>query len=60
MRCNGVSFQQFFLWKVKINVRIKVLLWLVMKKSILTKDNQLKIGWKVGSACQFYGANETI
>lgn len=36
------GFPHNFLWKTKIPAKIKVFLWLVNKKSILTKDNLLR------------------
>jgi hypothetical protein len=34
-----------FLWKIKIPLKVKVLLWLLYQKVILTKDNLLKRNW---------------
>ena len=49
-----------FLWKVKIPLRVKTFLWLVLKKSILTRDVLLKRGGKCESKCLLCGKNESI
>ncbi len=56
---SGFPFKK--IWKFKIPPRVKVFLWLVLKNSILTKDNLLKRGWKgKDSNCQFCSGQETI
>jgi hypothetical protein len=49
-----------FLWKLKIPLKVKVFLWLLYRKVILTKDNLLKRNWKGAATCCFYHNNETI
>ena len=39
LKVNAVDFPQKFLWKVKLPQKIKVFLWLLLKNSILMKDN---------------------
>jgi hypothetical protein len=48
-----------FLWKVKIPLRIKTFIWLVLKKSILTKDELVHRGGSCDLQCMFCGKNET-
>jgi hypothetical protein len=45
MQCNKVVPYKF-MWKVKIPLRIKTFLWLMLKKSILTRDVMLQRGGK--------------
>jgi hypothetical protein len=33
------------IWKAKILEKVKIFMWLVMQKSILTKDNMIKRNW---------------
>lgn len=40
--------------------KIKVFLWLVNRKSILTKDSLPKRGWKGNKMCVFCGKDETV
>ena len=49
-----------FLWKVQIPLRVKIFLWLVLKKSILTRDVLLHRGGRCEAKCLFYGKNESI
>ena len=49
-----------FLWKVKIPLRVKTFLWLVLKKSILTRDVLLHRGGRCEAKCLFCGKNESI
>ena len=49
-----------FMWKVRIPLRIKTFLWLVLKKSILTRDVLLKRGGSCEKSCSFCGQDESI
>ena len=49
-----------FWWKIKIPLRIKTFLWLILKKSILTRDILLKKGGKCSPNCLFCGQEESI
>lgn len=49
-----------FLWKVKMPPRVNVFKWLVLRNSILTKDNLLRRGWTGDSKCSLCGREETI
>lgn len=42
---NGVKYPHNFMWKIKMPPRVKVFMWLVLRNSILTKDNLLRRGW---------------
>jgi hypothetical protein len=55
---NAVPYK--FLWKVKIPLRIKTFIWLVLRKSILTKDNLIHRGGKCDAKCVFCGKDESI
>jgi hypothetical protein len=48
------------MWRVKIPLRVKNFLWLVLKKSILTKHVLLKRGGKCIKNCLFCGKEESI
>lgn len=49
------------MWKIKAPPRVKVFSWLVLRNSILTKDNLFKRGWRKGSIkCQFCDKSESI
>ena len=55
-----MGFPHTFLWKVKVPAKIKFFLWLLSKKSILTRDTLLKRGWKGDKHCVFCGQEENI
>jgi hypothetical protein len=40
---NGTGYKA--IWKSKIFEKVKIFMWLVAQKSILTKDNMLKRIW---------------
>lgn len=56
----STDFPQIFLWKIKVPLKIRIFLWLITQKSILTKDVLLHRGWKGDARCQFCGTTETI
>jgi hypothetical protein len=41
---NGHAYRE--IWKVKIPLKIKIFMWLVAQKAILTKDNMSVRNWK--------------
>uniref|UniRef100_A0A452XBH2 Reverse transcriptase zinc-binding domain-containing protein n=1 Tax=Aegilops tauschii subsp. strangulata TaxID=200361 RepID=A0A452XBH2_AEGTS len=41
------------IWKVKVPLRIKVLMWFVHKQVILTKDNLVKRNWAGSRRCSY-------
>jgi hypothetical protein len=48
------------MWRVKLPLRVKTFLWLLLKKSILTRDVLLRRGGKCTTNCLFCGQNESI
>lgn len=49
-----------FCGKLKMPPRVKVFMWLVLRNSILTKDNLLCRGWTGDSKCSICGGEETV
>ena len=49
-----------FWWKIKIPLRIKTFIWLILKKSILTRDILIKRGGNCAKNCLFCGQDESI
>jgi hypothetical protein len=49
-----------FMWKIKIPMRVKTFIWLILKKSILTRDVLLHRGGLCPKNCLLCGSNETI
>jgi hypothetical protein len=49
-----------YLWKLKIPLKIKIFMWFLNNKVLLTKDNLAKRKWKGCTKCCFCGAQETV
>ena len=58
----GVKKKYFdTIWKAKIPFKIKIFLWLVKQKKVLTRVNLSKRGWQGDVACSFFcGEPETV
>ena len=57
---NGhTRFLHTYLWKLKIPLKIKVFMWFLNKKVLLTKDNLAKRRWQGCTKCSFCGSEET-
>lgn len=48
------------IWKGKIPPKIKVLLWLLENKALITKDNMSRRHWKGDLCCSFCAQDEII
>ena len=53
-------FLKKYLWKMKVPLKIKIFMWFVYKKVILTKDNLVKRNWHGCVKCCFCDQDETI
>jgi hypothetical protein len=53
-------FLRKYLWKIKIPLKIKIFMWFLSNKVILTKDNLAKRKWKGCTKCCFCGEQETV
>jgi hypothetical protein len=53
-------FLRKYLWKLKIPLKIKIFMWFLNNKVLLTKDNLVKRKWKGCSKCVFCGEQETV
>jgi hypothetical protein len=53
-------FLRKFIWKIKIPLKIKVFMWFLSNKVLLTKDNLVKRKWKGCTKCVFCGEQETV
>jgi hypothetical protein len=58
---NGhTAFLKKYLWKIKVPLKIRIFMWFLYKKVILTKDNLARRNWKGCTKCVFCGLKETI
>jgi hypothetical protein len=55
---DGLAYRE--IWKAKIPLKIKIFMWLVAQKAILTKDNMLIKNWKGDLGCCFCGGLKTV
>jgi hypothetical protein len=53
-------FQNKKIWKLKIPLKIKIFLWFLKRRVVLTKDNLAKRNWKGSQKCDCCNRNETI
>ena len=60
LKIGSMGFPFNSLWRYKIPAKVRVFLWLAVRKSILTKDVLHRRGWKGDKMCQFCGVDETI
>jgi hypothetical protein len=49
-----------YLWKIKVPLKIRVLLWLLCREAILTKDNLVKRNWNENVMCSFCNNLEIV
>lgn len=55
-----IVFPRKYLWKIKIPLKIKIFMWFLNRKVLLTKDNLAKRNWSGCKQCCFCGLEETI
>ena len=48
-------FLRKYLWKLKIPLKIKIFMWFLHRKVLLTKDNLAKRNWHGDTKCSFCG-----
>jgi hypothetical protein len=49
-----------YLWKMKVPLKIKIFMWFVHRKEILTKDNLVKRNWQGSFKCCLCDHEETV
>jgi hypothetical protein len=47
-------------WKLKVPLKIRIFMWFLLNKAILTKDNLKKRNWQGCFKCCFCDHGETI
>jgi hypothetical protein len=57
---NGSVIRNTLIWKFKIPLKIKIFMWYLQKKVVLTKDNLAKRNWDGDKQCCLCYANESI
>ena len=49
-----------YLWKLKVPLKIKVFMWFLQSKVLLTKDNLIKRQWTGCKRCAFCQSDESV
>ena len=58
---NGTtSYLRKYLWKLKVPLKIRIFLWFLHRKELLTKDNLIKRRWIGCKKCVFCDTDETV
>jgi hypothetical protein len=58
---NGhTPFLKKYIWKMKVPLKIRIFMWLLFHKVILTKDNLKKRNWQGNMKCCFCNDDESI
>jgi hypothetical protein len=57
---DNTIFLKKYLWKMKVPLEIKIFMWFVYRKEILTKDNLKKRNWQGSTSCCFCDHEETV
>ena len=53
-------FLRKYIWKMKVPLNIKIFMWFLHRKVLLTKDNLAKRNWNGSKKCCFCDQDETI
>jgi hypothetical protein len=58
---NGhAKYLKKYIWKIKVPLKIKIFIWFLHHKVLLTKDNLVKRSWQGNKSCSFCHKDETI
>jgi hypothetical protein len=49
-----------YLWKIKIPLKIKIFMWFLSKKVLLTRDNLAKRNWNGNTKCSLCDAEQSV
>jgi hypothetical protein len=49
-----------YIWKMKVPLKIRIFMWFLHRKEILTKDNLAKRNWQGSKVCVFCDKDESI
>jgi hypothetical protein len=57
---DDTKYLKKYIWKMKVPLKIKVFMWFLHRKVILTKDNLIKRNWNGQESCCFCDNKESI
>jgi hypothetical protein len=57
---DDTKYLKKYIWKMKVPLKIKIFLWFLHRKEILTKDNLIRRNWVGRESCCFCDGKESI
>jgi hypothetical protein len=57
---DDTKYHKKYIWKMKVPLKIKVFMWFLHRKVILTKDNLVKRNWTSNESCYLCDNKESI
>jgi hypothetical protein len=57
---DDTKYLKKYIWKMKVPLKIKIFMWFLHRKVILTKDNLIKRNWNGNDSCCFCVNDESI
>jgi hypothetical protein len=57
---DDTNFLNKYIWKMKVPLKIKIFMWFLYRKVILTKGNLIKRNWVGNETCCFCDNKESI
>jgi hypothetical protein len=57
---DNIKYLKKYIWKIKVPLKIRVFMWFLHRKEILTKDNLIKRRWTGNEKCCFCDNKESI
>jgi hypothetical protein len=57
---DDTKYLKKYIWKMKVPLKIKVFMWFLHRKVILTKDNLARRNWNGDESCYFCDNKKSI
>jgi hypothetical protein len=57
---DDTKYLRTYIWKMKVPLKIKIFMWFIHRKEILTKYNLKKRNWEGDTKCCFCDNNELV
>jgi hypothetical protein len=54
------KFLRKYIWKIKVPLKIRIFMWFLLKRVLLTKDNLARRNWQGSKKCCFCDKDESI
>jgi hypothetical protein len=57
---DNTRFLPKYIWKLKMPLKVRIFMWLLLRKVLLTKNNLARRNWNGSLKCYFCDQDETI